>query len=184
MCRNPCILVAADEDRAVSYLGLIVAHPEYLAVGQNKDSKKSISAVGFANILWLLSDHPYPPNFWRTVPPVVIDRIFAEKSGNRRVMSLFREVQQIPITRDVIEAVAQQQDFMRRIRADNNKGTRDHLAREGVLLLSGHYDAPLIKALGLPRCTGSEFVSYRPKNKAEVSIAADAGITLAWNDEV
>lgn len=181
---NPCILVAADEVRAVSYLGLTVARPEYLTVGQNKDSKKSISAVGFANILWLLNEHPYPPNFWRTVPTDVIERIFDGKSGNRRVMALFREVQRVPITRDVIEAVAQQQDFMRRIRSDNSKGTRDHLASEGVLLLSGHYDAPLIKALGLPRCTGSEFVSYRPNTRAEVAIAASAGITLLWNEGV
>lgn len=180
---NPCVLVAADEVRAVSYLGLAVARPEYLTVGQNKDSKKSISAVGFANILWLLNEHPYPPNFWRTVPTDVIGRIFDGESGNRRVMALFREVQRVPITRDVIEAVAQQQDFMRRIRADNNKGTRDHLAREGVLLLSGHYDAPLIKALGLPRCTGSEFVSYKPSTPAEVKIAAEAGIRLTWSVE-
>lgn len=178
---HPCILVAADEARAVCYLGLIVARPEYLTTGQNKDSKKSISALGFANILWLLNAHPYPPNFWRTVPSDVIDRIFAEKSGNRRVMSLFREVQRVPITRAVIEAVAQQQDFMRRIRADNGKGTRDHLAREGVLLLSGHFDAPLIRALGLPLCGGSEFVSYKPRTQAEVAIAASAGIVLAWN---
>lgn len=179
---NPCILVAADEVRAVSYLGLTVARPDYLTVGQNKDSKKSISALGFANILWLLNEHPYPPNFWRTVPTAVIERIFAGKSGNRRVMALFRDVQRVPITRDVIEAVAQQQDFMRRIRADNNKGTRDHLASEGVLLLSGHYDAPLIKALGLPRCTGSEFVSFRPNNHAEMGIVATAGINIVWDE--
>lgn len=178
---HPCILVAADEVRALCYLGLIVARPEYLTVGQNKDSKKSISALGFANIIWLLNAHPYPPNFWRTVPSDVIDRIFAGKSGNRRVMALFREVQRVPITRSVIEAVAQQQDFMRRIRADNGKGTRDHLAREGVLLLSGHYDAALIKALSLPFCSGSEFVSYKPRVQAEVEIAANAGILLAWN---
>ena len=96
-------------------------------------------------------------------------------------MALFREVQRVPITRSVIEAVAQQQDFMRRIRADNGKGTRDRLSREGVLLLSGYYDAPLIKALSLPFCSGSEFVSYKPRVQAEVAIAANAGILLAWN---
>ena len=96
-------------------------------------------------------------------------------------MALFREVQRVPITRTVIEAVAQQQDFMRRIRADNSKGTRDHLAREGVLLLSGHYDAPLIQALGLPRCTGSEFVSYKPTTQAEVALAAKVGIFVDWS---
>jgi hypothetical protein len=115
---HPCILVAADETRARCYLGLIVARPAYLTTGQNKDAKKTISAQGFAHILWLLQDHPYPPNFWRTVPADVIDAIFAGTSGNQRMANLFRAVQGRPITRDVVEAVAQQHDFMRRIRSD------------------------------------------------------------------
>ena len=93
---HTCILVAADEVRATCYLGLFVARPEYLTVGQNKDSKKSVSALGFTNILWLLLDHPYPPNFWRTLPPDVIKRIFAGQSGNQRMANLFREVQREP----------------------------------------------------------------------------------------
>ena len=174
----PCILVAADEARATCYLGLIVARPDYLTTGQNKDAKKSVSAQGFANILWLLRDHPYPPNFWRTVAPDVVDRIFSGKSGNQRMANLFRDVQGEAITRDVVEAVAQQQDFMRRIRSDNGRGTRDLLAREGILLLSGHYDAPLIAALGLPHCTGSEFVSYTPVTPREIDLARQHGIDL------
>jgi len=177
---HPCILVAADEVQAVCYLGLFTARPEYLTTGQNKDSKKSISACRFANILWLLKNYPYPPNFWRTVPPDVIERICQGNSGNKRVMALFRQVQKKPITRDVIEAVAQQKDFMRRIRSDNGKGTRDHLAREGILLLSRHYDAPLIAELKLPECNGSECVSYYPENQGEVDRAAAAGIRLEW----
>ncbi|WP_050528555.1 NaeI family type II restriction endonuclease [Pseudorhodobacter aquimaris] len=175
---HPCILVAADEARALCYLGLIVTRPDYLTLGQNKDAKKSISAPGFANILWLLQDHPYPPNFWRTVAPEVVERIFAGQSGNQRMANLFREVQGTPITRDVVEAVAKQQDFMRRIRSDNGRGTRDHLAREGILLLSGHYDAPLISALNLPLCSASEFISYRPVLQAEIDLAARHGIAL------
>ena len=176
---HPCILVAADEARALCYLGLIVARPAYLTRGQNKDAKKTISADGFAHILWLLRDHPYPPNFWRTVPANVIDDIFAGRTGNQRMVALFGAVQGRPITRDVVQAVAQQQDFMRRIRSDNGKGTRDHLARAGILLLSGHYDAPLIAALGLPPCTGSEFVSYQPTRQSEVDLAAAHGICVA-----
>ncbi|MCR8826340.1 NaeI family type II restriction endonuclease [Pseudosulfitobacter koreensis] len=177
---HPCILVAADEVRALCYLGLFIARPAYLTQGQNKDAKKSVSALGFANILWLLRDHPYPPNFWRTVPPDVVARIFEGRTGNQRMANLFREVQRIPITRDVVEAVAQQQDFMRRIRSDKGRGTRDHLAREGILLLSGHYDAPLITGLGLPPCSGSEFVSYRARSQAEADLAAAHGIALDW----
>jgi hypothetical protein len=156
---QPCILVAADEKRSVCFLGVIVAHPEYLSQGENKDKKKTISAKGFENIHWLLNAEPYPPNFWQTVPSDAIERIFAETSGNRRVMQLFREVQQRPIGRDVIEAVARQKDFMRRLRADGNTGTRNQLLKEGILLLNGHYDAKRIAELVLPECLGSEFVS-------------------------
>lgn len=173
-----CILVAADEVQAKCYLGLFVARPEYLTTGQNKDSKKSVSSLGFANILWLLQNHPYPPNFWRTIPPGTVERIFEGTSGNRRMITLFREVQREPITRDIVEAVAQQQDFMRRIRSDSGKGTRDHLAREGILLLSGQYDEPLIAALKLPFCSGSEFVSHKLRNSKELALAIEHGLSF------
>lgn len=94
--------------------------------------------------------------------------------------SLFREVQDTPIKRDVVEAVAQQKDFMRRIRSDNGRGTRDILAMEGILLLSGDYDTVLIEQLGLKACSGSEFVSYKPVTQAEASLAEQHGVSLNW----
>ncbi len=175
---HPCILVAADEKRALCYLGLFVARLEYLTAGQNKDAKKSISALGFADIYWLLKDHPYPSNFWRTVPSDVVERIFFGKSGNERMIALFREIPNVPITRDVVEAVAQQKDFMRRIRSDKGRGTRDRLAIEGILLLSGDYDATLIEELKLPHCNGSEFLSCYARTQTIVDAAARAGIKL------
>ncbi|MFD2738941.1 NaeI family type II restriction endonuclease [Sulfitobacter aestuarii] len=175
---QPCILVAADEARACCYLGLIVARPEYLTAGQNKDAKKSLAAGGFAHILWLLRDHPYPANFWRNLAPEVVARIFAGKSGNQRMANLFREVQDRRVTRDVVAAVARQQDFMRRIRSDQGRGSRDLLAREGILLLCGHYDADLIKSLGLPHCGPSDFISHRPRAGNAVELAAEHGFLL------
>jgi len=151
---HPCILVAADEARALCYLGLVVARLEHLTVGKNKDSKRSISAQGFSNIFWLLCEHPYPANFWRTVPSDAI------------------------ITRDVVEAVAQQKDFMRRIRSDNGRGTRDILAREGIALLSGDFDAELIAKLSLPPCLGSEFISHKATSLQEAQIIRAFGIEL------
>ena len=173
-----CLLVAADEARALCYLGLIVARPENLTRGANKDAKRSISADGFSNIYWLLRDHPYPANFWRTVPAVAIERIFAGKTGNARMANLFREVQDKPISRDVVQAVAQQADFMRRIRSDGGRGTRDVLASEGLLLLSGQYDAELIKNLNLPACTTSDFISHRPSPDT----ANQLGLKIGWHD--
>ncbi|MGI1661405.1 NaeI family type II restriction endonuclease [Palleronia sp. KMU-117] len=178
---HPCILVAADETKAKCYLGLVVAHPHYLTMGQNKDSKKTISAQGFENILWIFNAVHYPPNFWRHVPNAVVQSIYQQKTGNGRVVELFKGLQRTIITRDVIEATAMQKDFMRRIRADNKRGTRDILAKQGILLLNGHYDKALIAALGLPQCTKSEFVSHTPKTAAEVQKAASHGHTVVWN---
>lgn len=175
---QPCVLVAADEPRALCYLGLVVARPDYLTKSQNKDAKKSLSAEGFAHILWLLRDHPYPANFWRGVAPEIVTRIFAGDTGNHRMAVLFREIQEHPITRDVVQAVAQQQDFMRRIRSDKGRGTRDLLSREGILVLSGHYDSKLIAALGLPHCDASAFISYTARTPGEVSLAEEHGMHL------
>jgi hypothetical protein len=175
---QPCILVAADEPRARCYLGLIVARPDYLTQGQNKDAKRSISAEGFRHILWLLKDHPYPANFWRTAPEQSVARIFEGESGNARIAALFRELQRQPIPRDVVEAVAHQKDFMRRIRSDGGHGTRDILAKEGLLILEGRKDAQLIRALNLPHCSASEFISARPANASEAKLAQSAGHPL------
>ena len=173
-----CLLVAADEARARCYLGLILARPDYLTAGQNKDAKRSVSAMGFGHILWLLRDHPYPANFWRSLPEETVTRIFSGATGNERMAQLFRLVQGRPVDRDVVEAVAQQKDFMRRIRSDKGRGTRDILEREGILLLSGQYDGQLIRALDLPACPASAFVSCQPETEQHRRMALQAGFDL------
>lgn len=169
---HPCILVAADETRARCYMGLFVARLEYLTSSTNRDAKRSISAAGFQHIMWAFCDRPYPPNFWRTIPAESVDRIFSGKTGNDRVMSLFREVQRVPVSRETVQAVARQKDFMRRIRSDDGRGTRDRLLQEGVLLLSGTYDGPLMRELGLP--TG-DFVSFSPETEEDRFAARSHG---------
>lgn len=177
---HPCILVAADEKRAMCYLGLIIAKLDYLTAGQNKDAKKSVSADGFSNILWLLKEKPYPPNFWQTVPSDAIERIFSGRSGNQRMAALFREVRDVPIKREVIEAVAKQKDFMRRIRSDNGRGTRDILAREGIVLLSGDYDSALIGELGLASCSGGEFIAHKIRTAEAAGMSQNHGFSIDW----
>jgi hypothetical protein len=176
----PCLLVAADEARARCYLGLVVARPEYLTRGQNKDAKRSLSAEGFSHILWLLQAQPYPANFWRSADEAAVEQIFAAATGNERMAQLFRLIQRRPIPREVVEAVAQQKDFMRRIRSDKGRGTRDILARDGILLLSGQYDSQLIKALELPACSGGEFISAPVETGYHARIASQSGHPVEW----
>ena len=174
---HPCLVIAADEERALCYMGLIVIRPEVMHGGAgNRDAKRGISSEGFSNILWLLCDHPYPPNFWRTVASSAIERITSARSGNERVSALFEEVQGRPISRDVIDATARQKDFTRRTRADNGRGSRDTLLEQGILLLTGTKHPALIEALGLPFCRRGEYITYAPKDDAEWAVAAEHGI--------
>ena len=121
-----------------------------------------------------------PSNFWRGVPAKTVERIFAEPSGNRRLAALFEELQPQPISRDVTEAVAQQHDLIRKIRSDNGRGTRDRLARVGVLLLSGQCDSALIAALGLPTCPADAFLLHRVTSQIEADQAERHGFKLIW----
>ncbi len=158
---KPCILVACDEDNALCYLGVIVARPEYLTVGVNKDAKHSISASGFEHIRWILREHPYPRNFLAQMDPKKARYVtdMSNTSGNERLRRLFSEALGVPISREVVQGVARQLDYMKRVR--RNGGVRDLLFEKEIVLLSGKYDANLIAALGLPHCNPDQFISMR-----------------------
>ena len=178
---HPCILIAADEEHALCYMGLIIARLEYLTASSNRDAKKSISAEGFQHVHWLLNGTPYPPNFWRTVAPAAVEQIFSGSSGNARAVSLFSLVRDRPIGRNVIEAVGQQKDFMRRIRADKGQqGTRGALARRGIVLMSGDYDRQLAQSFNLTPPGPSEFMSHLILDEREAAVAKAAGYEVPW----
>jgi hypothetical protein len=178
-----CILMAADEKKALCYMGLFLARPEYLSISNNQDKKRTLSAEGFRHIKWLLRAVPYPANFWRSVSAASIEAIASGRTGNDRLKALFREVQERPIIRRVIEeAAAPQKDFMRRIRKDGNgrSGTRGDLAREGILVLSGKYNQALIRALDLPTTGPSDFISRTVRNEDEARLARLNGFNVPW----
>jgi hypothetical protein len=159
---HPCVLVSADDKNAQMSFGVIVARQSYLS-GENRDSKCGIAAAGRRNIYWLFQDEPYAPNFWQTVSPRTAGLIADGTSGNLRMLTLFREVLDRPIPRKVVEDVARQKDFMRRLRADGGHGTRNTLAQEGTLVLSGVWrrDRQLIQRLGLQQIGRDEFLSHQ-----------------------
>lgn len=173
-----CVLISANEATARCSLGLVIARREYLSAGENRDRKRTIAAAARHNIWWLLRDEAYPPNFWRTVKPVVVERVFEGESGNDRMVALFREVLDTPISRKVVEAVAGQKDFTRRVRADGKRGTRGRLAEEGIVLLSGTYDTKVISALGLPAILRTDYISHKLRSEDERRAARVAGLRL------
>lgn len=170
---KPCVLVASDEPRRTCSFGIAVAKPDYLRRGLNQDKKTSFSAFGHTNIHWLFDDAVYPRSFWSEIGEAKTHAIMRGISGTDRVASLFREVQERPIHRDDVQAVAQQKDYMKRLR--KNGGARDVLVRENIAILSGKFDYLLVKKLRLPLLTGDEFISYSPKNSNETEILVRSG---------
>ncbi|UTH50142.1 hypothetical protein KBW81_18360 (plasmid) [Loktanella salsilacus] len=181
---HSCLVVAADENRALFFVGLIFAHSGNLTQGKNKDGKGTLSSPkGFSNILWIFQGEPYQRNLWTVIPKHTVDFIFSLQNGNARVAELFRQVTDTPIDRKIANGAARQSDFTRRIRSDKSKGTlgtRDVLALEGYLLLNGKYDRKLIKALCMPDCKGSEWISHKIADMTEETIAASFGKTARY----
>lgn len=173
----PCLLVKTDEKLARFSIGLIVARPSNLRPGVNRDGKKGISSAGQQNIQWLLRDAQYPQNIWNNFSTEVRAKIMQAGSGTKRVDALFRYVQEKPISRSHVLAVAPQKDAMKRLR--KNGGARDSLAKDGIALLSGNYDKDLISALKLAPCEKGEFISYTPKTERERSLLKKKGLALS-----
>ena len=170
---HPCILVKIDEKSALFSFGLFVARRESLTLGANRDGKSSISKIGREMIHWIVKDQPYPKNFWQDLGPEVRRAITSPESGIKRVDTLFRLVQTKPISRTTVLGAARQKDAMKRLL--KNGGARDSLARDGIALLSGHFDSPLIATLGLPKCGKDEFISFSPTVESHKSLLRSLG---------
>lgn len=170
---HPALLLRLNEATALCDAGLVLVRPEYLNPGQNRDAKKTLSADGTANIWWLLRRHPYPPNFWEVLPAADRKEIFAAGSASARLALLFSKLQRQPVSRLQVQAVAQQHDYMKRLR--RNGGARDTLVANGIALLSGRTDGALIAALRLSRVGVEEFVSLTPETDDELALLTAAG---------
>jgi hypothetical protein len=170
---HPCLLLKESEKSATCSMGLVIARPAYLNPGQNRDSKQSFSVAGLQNVWWILKDHPYPPNFWETIPLRLRETIMEAGGGSQRVAALFREIQKRPISRLHVQAIAQQDDYMKRIR--RNGGARDILAKEGIAILWGQADRVAIKKLKLGSIGPDEFISYKPLVADEIALLKKLG---------
>jgi hypothetical protein len=173
---RPALLLRFSEKLALCDVGLAVIRPEYLNAGANRDGKKTISAASYINIWWLLHRAPYPPNFWEVLPREERLAIWSAGSPTSRLAALFLKLQRQPISRLQVQAVAQQHDYMKRLRRAG--GARDILDKEGVVLLSGRQDRELIERLGLGVVTVDEFISLTPQTPAEFEL-----VGLAAGDE-
>lgn len=88
----------------------------------------------------------------------------------------FEQNQGVPTSRAAIIQIAQQLDGMKRLR--RNGGARDILDQKRIALLWGRRDRVLIAQLNLGPVSASEFISYAPKNQAELILIRAHGHPL------
>ena len=130
----------ASDDQGQWSLGLVRATDEALTnAAGNRDRKRWLSPAGKASVTWLFRNRPLPENALLRIPPRDVDRIFTcSAHGTQRVDMLFRLAQRRIISRTVVATVAQQEDYMKRVRG--NGGARSRLRPEGIVIF-GHYDS-------------------------------------------
>jgi hypothetical protein len=156
-----CMLVSAfDGADPVWSFGLVRTRNEWLNAGGNRDSKATLNDQGRSAIRWIWRDAKLPPNVLLQMPEEAVKRIMEKPSGSKRVNELFRLAQGRIVRRAIVATVAQQEDYMKRVRA--NGGARTALRKEGIIIL-GQYDshAKVAKALNLPVPGPGDSVSTR-----------------------
>ena len=167
-----CILLRVNESLAKCAVGIARARPSYLRSGANRDSKTSFSAAGTRHIWWLVSDFPYTPNFWSCIDDDLRHQIMSSGKATKRLATLFENCIGLPISRVQVAAVAAQDDFMKRLRA--NGGARDILGPKNIAILYSETDRELMLKLGLS-FGYREFLSHRPRNENETRLMLNAG---------
>lgn len=153
-----CLVVTASDTASSWSAGVVRMTPEHLRAGRNRDGKTGLNEEGRRAIEWLHRDAPLPPNVLLALPSETLGLIFASRFGTQRINELFRQVQEARITRGVVATVAQQSDYMKRVR--ENGGARSALRSEGIVILGDDSAHQAIAAeLGVPVPLRGEFVS-------------------------
>ncbi|MFD9629516.1 NaeI family type II restriction endonuclease [Streptomyces violascens] len=155
-----CLLVWADDYTSRWSAGLLRIVPEWLNSGNNRDLKLTIKAAHRNKILWLWHEAELPENVLLHMTEADRKAVFGYSSGQARLNELFRRAQQRRIGRNVVRTVAQQKDYMKRVRG--NGGSRSALQQEGILIM-GDYDShkQVAAQLHIPVPREGEFVSVR-----------------------
>ncbi|MFE0807718.1 NaeI family type II restriction endonuclease [Streptomyces sp. NPDC058848] len=153
-----CLLVWADDYKSQWSAGLLRIRDEWLNRGINRDAKITVKAEHRTNIVPLWPKGTLAENILLHMNPSDRAAIYSLKSGQQRLNELFRRVQRRRIGRNVVRTVAQQKDYMKRVRG--NGGSRSALRSEGFLIM-GDYDSHrwVANQLGLPEPREGEFVS-------------------------
>jgi hypothetical protein len=156
-----CLLLSAVDSAVPKWsMGIVRITDASLNSGANRDAKATLNSLGRSSITWLFQNESLPPNVLLQLDRSVVDGILALKSGQQRVNALLRIALEKRVGRAVIATMAQQDDPMKRVRA--NGGARTTLGREGILIL-GQYQAhcDVARTLGVPVPGPGESVPVR-----------------------
>jgi hypothetical protein len=140
-------------------------------------------------IFWVHRDMPLPPNVLAQLSPPSQSRIFSQPSGQQRVNELFRVVTGQRITKSVVATVAQQEDYLKRVRY--NGGARSHLRQEGIVILGDSPShATVARTLEVAAPGPGEFVSLKltrftgMEDRPAVEIAGSRWCVWRTGDEI
>lgn len=156
------ILVCTANDESSEWaVGIVRVQDIFLRPGVNRDLKSGLNQSGRDAIHWLFRPGDLPPNVLLQVDPDVRAEILGPRTGQQRLNQLFRLVTNVRIGRNTVATVAQQDDYMKRVRT--NGGARSALAPEGIIICGGDYESHrrVARELGLPTPEPGEFVSTR-----------------------
>ena len=173
------IVIQADDEKSQWSMGVIRVSEENRRSSENRDRKTSLNKDGRKRISWIHKDRPLPPNALLRLPEDVVQKIMSGRSGQQRVNELFRTVLETRITRNIVATVAQQDDYMKRVRA--NGGARSILAAEGKIILSGDYknQQQIAKELGIEEPQKGELISVKVAPSSDSSGVQIQGVR--WN---
>jgi len=160
-CFGLLLLVATADDGSARWsLGVVRANDENRNTGSNRDAKVTLNTTGRSAIYWLHRNAEMAENILLTMDETTRDAIMGLESGQARVNELFRRAIGRRISRAVIATVAQQKDYMKRVRYDG--GARSHLRPEGYLILGDYAShSKVAESLGAEIPGHGEFVSVR-----------------------
>lgn len=178
------LVTQANDQKSLWSAGVVRVTEANRRTSENRDKKTSLNAHGRSRITWLHKDAKMQPNALLQLPPATVAEIMSGRSGQARLNELFRRATNRRLTRNIVATVAQQDDYMKRVR--DNGGSRSALRPEGYLILSGDYNVQrnLAIALGSAVPEPGELVSVRVVPASDVDGVSIAG---SWwrlaNDE-
>lgn len=159
-----CLLVWADDLESNWSAGIFRVREEWLNTGSNRDKKLTLKAKHrMDKVHWLWHEEELPENVLLHLGDAKRKQILLDgpRKGQKRVIELFRRVQNRRIGRGAIRTAAKQLDYMARLR--EGKGRARTVLREKGIVIVGPYSKhqDIARRIGAEVPQRGEFVSFR-----------------------